>query len=455
VDNFQLWLIGRQVSIDWTMETPTHGTIILPFAVSEENLDAELELYNLTAQVESKAQGATHHVLQLSETPQRFIEANTPYVVKVRNAEQELSTKAVKVAGKREVAQATGKTYTFSGFTENEKMNYTDTYTNGNLTGVLVETKVADDQYHLQSYEDNVGFVLHSDGVDDGAEHETVAPYHAYITIPEEAQGEENIHGLYFEEPTLPLDWYMEGQYYGTIILPFEAEVPEDMNAYTVAGIKDEDKKAMPGVENAYYHLLTIEPVEEVNGVRTFKANVPYLVVMKSAEETQTPEVETPAEPLSLKVAIREAETDAPTATFRGQATNTNASDKYGLLTGVHVDTALADDDQLHMIAEDEKTGAFMSMKGSQAGQIDAHHAYISSADLPEDHGEYLLLAEPKTDEPTSVEEILANSEPVDIYTPAGVVVRRQVVAAEALRELAPGIYIISNDKASVKIIKR
>ncbi|MDE6339708.1 MAG: hypothetical protein K2K97_07980, partial [Muribaculaceae bacterium] len=432
VDNFQLWLIGRQVSIDWTMETPTHGTIILPFAVDADELNEKgLKVYSVTAHVESAAEGATHHILQYTEQP--AMEAHTPYVVERTDAVAEIQTKAVKAAGKREIKAVTGDVYTFSGFTQNEKMSYTDTYTNGNLVGVLVETGVTDYQYHLQSYEDNIGFVRHEEAE---IEHDTFEPYHAYITIPKELQGDVNIHGLYFEEPTLPLDWYMEGENYGTIILPFEAEVPEDLNAYTVAKELGE-KKEMPGKEMAgvYYHVLEITPVEEVDGVRTFAANVPYLVVKKSAEAADTP-----VEPASLKAAPRAAEDDeAPTATFKGQATNTSESNKVGLLTGVHVDKPIADDEKLHVIAEDENAGGgFMTNDGTRLTQIDAHHAYIASTDLPADHGELLLLAAPQDDSQTSVEEIFADSEPVDIYTPAGVVVRRQVVAAEALRELAP-----------------
>ncbi|MBD5303145.1 MAG: hypothetical protein HDS18_00125, partial [Bacteroides sp.] len=446
VDNFQLLLVGREVSIDWEMETETHGTIILPFAVEADELEEKgLKVYSAVAHEEANAEGATHHILVYTEQPE--IAAHTPYVVKRADADTEIQTKAVKAAGARE---GKGNVYTFTGFTENEKMSYTETYTNGNLTGMLVPTEAKAEQYHLQDYEGNIGFVLHEEGV----EHETFDAYHAYITLPKNVEGNKDIHGIYFEEPTLPLDWTMEGQYYGTIILPFEAEIPEDMNAYTVTEVGE--KKAMPGIEDAYYHLLTTVAVEETDGQRLFAANVPYLVVMKAAEE-QEEEVTTPEETMALKAVAREGEEDESSTklTFRGQATNTNLADKVGLLTGVHTDKTIGNDDAIHVVAEADKVGGFLSNYSQRLTQIDAHHAYISSEDLPADHGEYLLLVEPKDDTQSGVEEIMAEGAPVDIFTPAGVVVRRQVVAAEALRELAPGVYILRSDKVSVKVIKK
>ena len=141
--------------------------------------------------------------------------------------------------------------------------------------------------------------------------------------------------------------------------------------------------------------------------------------------------------------------------TFRGQATNTNLADKVGLLTGVHTDKTIGNDDAIHVVAEADKVGGFLSNYSQRLTQIDAHHAYISAEDLPADHGEYLLLVEPKDDTQSGVEEIMAEGAPVDIFTPAGVVVRRQVAAAEALRELAPGVYILRSEKVSVKVIKK
>ena len=446
VDNFQLLLVGREVSIDWEMETETHGTIILPFAVEADELEEKgLKVYSAVAHEEANAEGATHHILVYTEQPE--IAAHTPYVVKRADADTEIQTKAVKAAGARE---GKGNVYTFTGFTENEKMSYTETYTNGNLTGMLVPTEAKAEQYHLQDYEGNIGFVLHEEGV----EHETFDAYHAYITLPKNVEGNKDIHGIYFEEPTLPLDWEMEGQYYGTIILPFEAEIPEDMNAYTVTEVGE--KKAMPGIEDAYYHLLTTVAVEETDGQRLFAANVPYLVVMKAAEE-QEEEVTTPEETMALKAVAREGEEDESSTklTFRGQATNTNLADKVGLLTGVHTDKTIGNDDAIHVVAEADKVGGFLSNYSQRLTQIDAHHAYISAEDLPADHGEYLLLVEPKDDTQSGVEEIMAEGAPVDIFTPAGVVVRRQIVAAEALRELAPGVYILRSDKVSVKVIKK
>ncbi|MDE6801542.1 MAG: hypothetical protein K2J06_02135, partial [Muribaculaceae bacterium] len=399
VDNFKLLLVGRQVSIDWTMETPTHGTIILPFAVSADELNEKgLKVFSVTAHVEAAAEGATHHILQYTEQPS--IEAETPYLVQTADAAPaSVQAKTVKGAPKRAAEAMTGDVYTFSGFTQNEKMTYTDSYTNGNLTGVLVESDVKDYQYHLQNYEENVGFVRHEEGM---GEDESVAPYHAYITIPKELQGDVNIHGLYFEEPTLPLDWYMEGENYGTIILPFDAEIPSDLNAYSVTGVGE--KKPMPGADMAgiFYHLLTIEAVE--TGV--FEANVPYLVVRKSAEAGD--ESDAPFDILSFRNGINTLADDeaAPTVTFKGQAINTTETNTVGLLTGTHVDKAVAEDEPIHVVTESDTNGGFITNNGARLDQIDAHHAYIAAAQLPADHGEFLLLAEPQDDVTTGIDEI-------------------------------------------------
>ncbi len=137
VDNFQLWLIGRQVSIDWTMETETHGTIILPFAVGADKLAEEgLKVYSLTAHEESTAAGATHHILQYTEQPS--IAAHTPYLVTVADVAA-AKAQAARKAAKRDAQAPTGKVYTFEGFTEHEKMSYTDTYTNGTSSARSVE----------------------------------------------------------------------------------------------------------------------------------------------------------------------------------------------------------------------------------------------------------------------------------------------------------------------------
>lgn len=439
VDNFRLWLVGRNLSIDWTMETPTHGTIIMPFAVSAEKLAEEgLEVYSVTSHVESNAAGVTHRILEYTKQPS--MEANTPYLVMLAGASAENQPQAVKASGRRAAEAATGATYTFNGFTENEKMNYTETYTNGDLTGTFVETDADDQQYHLQNYEDNIGFVRHEEGV----EHETFAPYHAYITLPEAQEGDPNVHGLYFEEPTLPLDWFMEGAFSGTIILPFDAEIPDHLKAYTISTELGE-KKELPGEPGIFYQLLTLTPAER------FEASVPYLVMSKSVEAGN------PAQPASFKAAARVAvQSDDNKVTFKGKAVNTTTENTDGLLTGVHVDKTIADSEKIHTLAElDDNTAAFLATDGANMSQVDAHHAFISSAQLPPDHAEVLLLSEPNSGTTTGIEDILANGEPVDIYTTAGIMVRSQVVAAEGLRDLAPGIYILQSGQVSVKVIKK
>ena len=461
IDNFELHLVGRQKSIEWTMETPTHGTIILPFIPDETPED--LEFYSLKYNEDAIAEGATHKILVYEK--HETIEANTPYIVMLAGQDAPMSVKKAKFKAAK-TGEAECPTYTFTGFTTNTKMAYEDgEYKDGVLTGVMVPTEADNTQYHLQSYEDNVGFVLHQEGPEDG---HAVEPYHAFITLSEDENQTENIHGLYFEEPTLPLTWEMEGDYYGTIMLPFAAELPAEskMKAYKIQSLDDAKDFYITeeGAQNKYtYQLMHLD-----EGTTDLEANTPYFVIkdeameaVKAAQEAQNQEVVAAAKSVRPMAADgeEEEEVNPRLLTFKGIAAYKQPSYSANGMTGVHHETAIdMNDAKIYTLEEDadSKTGYFVSNEYNRVESVGANHAYITTNSTTPAH--FMVLVAPESedpDNPTGIDEILAGEENVDIYTLQGVRVAHDVVAAEGLRDLEPGIYIIRTQKSSVKVIKK
>lgn len=433
IDNFDLRLVGRDVTIEWEMETDTHGTIILPFDVASKTLeDYGLTIHSVFEEVDDpNAVDANYRLVKTQQ--ENVFHANTPYLV-IR--EEVAKPEAQSKKSLRAAAPEDG-IYRFTGKTSNEEYNYSP---EGNLLiGTLVEIKAEADQHHLsQDTEGNIEFKLHEKGVN----HPTVEPYHAYIKFEADAP-EAKVVDIFLEDPTHSLTWTMEGQYYGTIILPFEAEIPEGMTAYTITGLKEVTD--MPNTEDETYQLLEIEEVTTGH----FAANTTYMVILDSVNEPETPE-EPEVTPESYKVATRDAAT-TPTVTkhvFTGQAIYDQTSYPTGLLTGVHQSTT-ADGYQLY---EDGKTAGFASNRDIA---VAPNHAYIDANHELNPQATYLLLAAPQADTESGVKEILTNSGTVDIYTLQGTRVAHDVIPADGLRDLQPGIYILRSDKVSVKVIKK
>ena len=225
-------------------------------------------------------------------------------------------------------------------------------------------------------------------------EHGAVAPYHAFITgLSETAL----IPALYFEEPAVDVDWTMEGDMYGTIILPFEADVPENLEVYTLSALGDR-----------------------------IEANTPYIVKASEAGQKEF--------------------------SFRGQATNTDTEYTGGLLTGVFEETAPAAES--HILAEADGVGSFVPAEGS-ADKVMPNHAYVK-ADASAERAPLLLFEAPLDDTETGIAGIFADGEAVvDIFTPAGMTVMAGAKAAEAIPALEPGLYIIRLGGKTFKLLKR
>lgn len=395
-DKFTLTLLGRDVDIDWNMETDNYGTIMLPF---EADIPAGLEVYSVVAPSQSEVNGGNVAYSLLTLQKADRIEANTPYLVKKTPADPVVRT-----------ASTTDGIYRFSGTTTHTK----DTYKSGLLTGTFAEMLPAEGDHHLVSFNGNTGFIYHNGEVEHGA----VAPYHAFITgLSETAL----IPALYFEEPAVDVDWTMEGDVYGTIILPFEADVPEKLEVYTLSALGEIKSYTPKGETEAIrYQLITLAPADRI------EANTPYIVKASEAGQKEF--------------------------SFRGQATNTDTEYTGGLLTGVFEETAPAAES--HILAEADGVGSFVPAEGN-SDKVMPNHAYVK-ADASAERAPLLLFEAPLDDTETGIAGILADGEAVvDIFTPAGMTVVAGAKAAEAIPALEPGLYIIRLGGKTFKLLKR
>ncbi len=155
VKNFSLYkLDSTEETIEWEMTSAGWGTLILPFAVEDEEVLSGLTLYAGSA-LSLDSDGTTITVSDASET----IAANTPYLV----------------------SGTTAKTYEFTGVATNTQ----NSYQAGMLVGTLVDLSqdagtLSDDgsQYVLQNHDGEVAFYP----ITDESEGVTLDAYHCYLT---------------------------------------------------------------------------------------------------------------------------------------------------------------------------------------------------------------------------------------------------------------------------------
>lgn len=418
-DNFRLTLLSRMAEIEWSMESNDFGTIILPF---EADVPEGLEIYSLvsSAPSETKGDATAHHILEMEKKEK--IAANTPYIVK--RAGEASSARTASKTEEKEV-------YTFKGWTTHTA----DTYTSGLLTGTLIEAEAKETDHHLHANGDNIGFFMH----DGTIEHASVEPYHAYITgitgfVP----------ALFFSEPVLPVSWTMEGPEYGTLILPFDADVPEGLEAYVIESLSDKDYYRPTGeTTQIEYQLVTLSKADAI------QANTPYLVMKAGNEDAGTA-----GDGATLFSGRPGAKATGTLHTFKGVATNTEESYTRGLLTGTFVSATGTVGD--HLLYNEGETAAFMRLRDTETVALAPNHAYIP-ADASVDRADLILFTAPANDDIESgIGEILAdgNAE-VDVYTMSGMLLKSGIKAADALRDLVPGIYVLRSGNAAVRVLKR
>lgn len=395
-DDFRLILNSRYLVVDWKMETPTHGTIMLPFDVSAEELaDKQLEAYTITVSDPSNTpadKSVNNYRIMNYEGPHAGLKANVPYILKNVGTIPTPETKQIKTAGSDNLTLApddpqnayTGKIYRFIGYSSYAGSEIKQ----GNLTGTLVDRTPKDGEHHLTQVDDesSVGFMQHSEH---GSEGEVIPAYHAYMVNINDTY-RDNVDGFYFYEPIQKIDWTMETPSHGTLILPFDAALPAEFTAYRLTDISAARNMSLGTDDTETYQVITKQEVTEKakdeNGSDTelvqLKANTPYYITLNVAK--------------SEKKAHRLAEDNSnPGATFSGNATNTEAEYKDGILTGVFVSR----DDQVdgtknslekgHVLTSSVDGPLFQTVEGRTA--VPAYHAYINHESVT---SPYLLFDE-------------------------------------------------------------
>lgn len=181
---------------------------------------------------------------------------------------------------------------------------------------------------------------------------------------------------------------------YGTLILPFNAELQEGMEAYTCDG-KEENELT-----------LTLTPAE------SFVANTPYIVKKTGATTDYT---------------------------FNGIAYSTATTYTDGLLTGTLVDmTAPAGS----LVLQNQPSGLGFYQVDTNDITVKANRVYVTE-EMAGVNVRALILPGNET----GINSVVAEDSIVDVYTIGGVKVKEGVKASEALNGLAKGFYIVGGKK--------
>lgn len=181
---------------------------------------------------------------------------------------------------------------------------------------------------------------------------------------------------------------------YGTLILPFNAELQEGMEAYTCDG-KEENELT-----------LTLTPAE------SFVANTPYIVKKTGATTDYT---------------------------FNGIAYSTATTYTDGLLTGTLVDmTAPAGS----LVLQKQPSGLGFYQVDTNDITVKANRVYVTE-EMAGVNVRALILPGNET----GINSVVAEDSIVDVYTIGGVKVKEGVKASEALNGLAKGFYIVGGKK--------
>lgn len=434
-DDFHLTMLGRDMNINWKMEYDNEGigSIILPF---DAKVPSDLQIYSFTVDENQTLEGF-YMVGLLEPATTGYIKANTPYIVK-REAAQ-TGRKAARTTADElpEPVKNEDGSYTFTGRTTHSKDRFTPE--DQVLTGTMVETTAQTGERHLRMDAlGNIGFFYHAETSE---AHEPTSPYHVYIaSAPEQSMSVP----VYISDPTIEIEWTMETALYGTLILPFDAEVPAGLNALTISGLSDSPDEYLPknGTEKIQYQLLICPDIDsETEKLEAYK---PYLMRAVVTPEATAAEGD-------------DAATDNKTFTFRGVvADKTGATLENGLLKGAVTDGEEADANNYMLAYDNRNKEVFSALDAAQA--VNRYHAYIPAAGVNADTPKLLFFEAPSIDDVQSGLQVVAiDSEAiVDVFSIDGITLRTGIEAAEALEGLAPGIYVLRTASgATLKVLKR
>lgn len=219
------------------------------------------------------------------------------------------------------------------------------------------------------------------------------------------------------------VEWTMEGDVYDTLILPFDAEIPEGLEIYTADGFDS-------NITNNEYHVMVLIPENRI------MANMPYVV-----KKTQTK-----AEPSVRSLSSRAA----GIYSFTGVPDETESDYKNGILTGTLTGTNAT---KGHYVLKHGSDGSLFSrIENETEIPVAANHAYI--ADEANAINGTIRFEKPEGNVQTGVSEIMTDDTIVDVYTVTGIIIRHNVKKSEALTGLEKGVYMITDGKKTAITIK-
>lgn len=158
----------------------------------------------------------------------------------------------------------------------------------------------------------------------------------------------------------MDIKWAMEypEEGYGTIILPFDANVPEDLEIHSLVKSRPSDALG----DETYYQIAELAKRDKI------LANTPYIVTRKAA--TTKPE----GAPQRRAAAAAD---ENGVYTFSGITTHTQDSYVSGFLTGSLVAAEPTDGDR-HLMMNDGNLGFILHDNSDGQYKVEPYHAYIS-----------------------------------------------------------------------------
>lgn len=186
----------------------------------------------------------------------------------------------------------------------------------------------------------------------------------------------------------MDIKWAMEypEEGYGTIILPFDAEVPEDLEIHSLVKSKPSDALG----DETYYQIAELAKRDKI------LANTPYIVTRKAA--TTKPE----GAPQRRATAAAD---ENGVYTFSGITTHTQDSYVSGFLTGSLVAAEPTEGDR-HLMMNDGNLGFILHDNSDGQYKVEPYHAYISrNTKFTDGEGHDAFVSDVYFDEPETTVE--------------------------------------------------
>lgn len=191
------------------------------------------------------------------------------------------------------------------------------------------------------------------------------------------------------------VDYTLSSSRLGTLILPFNSEIPDGLSVYECVGIS----------ENGYV---------ELGKVSSFTANTPYIVA---------------GAPKSYH--------------FSGIYRGLKDSYSTDYMTGVYVDTTVP---QGAYVLQNQATDGlgFYKVENDEI-KISPYRCWLNASN------ENLACLKIDLGDVSSIEEIVSDNNIVDVYSIDGILILSKVVMKDAFKNLPQGIYVVNNRKYIIK----